>query len=174
MMQLGKYLIIALVVLWSPFVNLSASCEFEFSVTEANGAKISEIVTTVARTRALFLWGKESHLRKLGDDVDKDVNFFQFWAFVFSHPKLTNDMKKIQSSTMKYNPFISGGRKAILEAYNSDKECYLKTGIGFATFLKLDPETTVMHLKEGLEALEKNDTGLKPFFDYLILEKNKS
>ena len=174
MKDLGKYLITAILLSWLALANISASCEFEFSVTKENGAKISEIVSTVAHTRALSLWSKENHLKKLGAEVDNEVNFLQFWAFVFSHTKLAKDMRIIQKSSMKYNPFISGGRKAILEAYSKDKECFLKTGIGFARFLKIDPETTVRLLKEGLEALETKDTGLKPFFDFLIEEKTKS
>ncbi len=174
MKRYGKFLQVTLILLCIFLSEVSASCEFEFSVSKTAGDKISEIVTTVAHTRALSLWGKEKHLKKLGADVDDEVNFLQFWAFVFSHPKLAKDMKIIQNSSMKYNPFISGGRKAILEAYNKDKECFLKTGVGFAIFLKIDPETTVRHLKEGLEALETKNTGLKPFFDYLIEEKNKS
>jgi hypothetical protein len=82
-------------------------------------------------------------------------------------------MKKIQDSSMKYNPFISGGRKEILAEYTNDKECFLKKGKGFAKYLHLDEEATVSKLKTGLEALEKEKTGLKIFFDYLIAEKNK-
>ncbi len=152
---------------------LVASCNFEYEVSKSSGEKITEIVTTVAKTRALMLAIKKNHLTKLGDEVRKDTPFFQFWAFIFSHPDLVKSMKKIQQSSMKYDPFIAGGRKEILVAYNRDKECFLNIGRGFAKYLHLDEEITVSHLKTGLETLETEKTGLKVFFDYLISEKNK-
>jgi hypothetical protein len=155
-------------------VSLHSSCNFEFFVAETEGNKITEIVTTVAHSRMFSLWGKESHLRKLGDEVDKKVDFLNFWAFILSSPRLTSDMKIIQGSSLKYNSFISGGRKAILASYKKDKECFLNGAIGFATFLKVDPEKTKALLKEGLDNFENNKLALKPFFNYLISEKTSS
>lgn len=170
-----KFLIFVTFAFCTSLTEVSASCDRDhFEVSKENGAKISEIVSTVAHTRVLSLWGKEKHLKQLGAEVDKDVAFLQFWFYIFSHPKLADDMRIIQKSSMKYNPFISGGRTSILASYNKDKEAFLKNGHCFAEFLNLNPEETVAKLKEGLEALETNNTGLKPFFDYLIQQKKKS
>lgn len=120
------------------------------------------------------LWGKESHLKKLGKEVDQKVDFLNFWAFILSSPRLASDMKIIQGSSLKYNSFISGGREAILASYHKDQECFLNSSKGFATFLKVDPEKTKALLKEGLDNFQNNKLALKPFFDYLILEKTSS
>ncbi len=156
-------------------IEISASCTFDANVSEVAGAKISEIVITVAKTRALYLAIKKNHLEKLGDDVHKEVAFFPFWAYIFSRPELAKAMKKIQDSSMKYNPFIGGGREALLEVSKTEKdlECFLKIGEEFAIYLKIDPNQTKALLEEGLKKLKDDQTGLKPFFDYLIAEKNK-
>jgi hypothetical protein len=153
--------------------NLNAGCEFEYTISNDAAQKIAEIVTTVAHTRPLSLWGKEKHLRKLGDEVDKEVAFFVFWAYVFSDSNLTKDMKMIRGSSLKYNSFISGGRKEILEEYNQNKDCFLKKCEGFANYLKLNSDELVPILKKSLADFEKKKTGLKPFFDYLIENKMK-
>lgn len=175
MKNYGKFLIFLLLAFFANLTEVSASCDRDyFDVSKPTGAKISEIVSTVAHTRVLSLWGKEKHLKQLGEDVDKEVAFLQFWFYIFSRPKLADDMRIIQKSSMKYNPFISGGRTSILASYNKDKEAFLKVGHCFAVFLNLDPEKTVDILRQGLEALQSSNTGLKPFFDYLIEQKKKS
>ncbi len=175
MVNYQKFFILVTLAFFANLAEISAGCDRDyFKINDSAGAKITEIVTTVAHTRVLSLWGKEKHLRQLGDEVDKEVAFLQFWFFVFSHPKLANDMRIIRKSSMKYNNFVSGGRTSILATYNKDKEGFLKMGHCFATYLNLDPEKTVLVLKEGLEALETSNTGLKPFFDYLIDQKSKS
>ncbi len=154
-------------------VQLRCSCTFEFFVAEPEANKIIEIVSTVAHSRMFSLWGKEPHLKKLGAEVDKKVDFLNFWAFILSSPKLVGDMKIIQGSSIKYNSFISGGREAILASYNKDKECFLNASSGFATYLKVDPEKTKALLREGLDHFQNNKLSLKPFFNYLIEEKSK-
>lgn len=159
---------------WIWGIGLFGSCEFVSTVDAKNGAKITEIVSTVAHTRALSLLSKRKHLDDLGDQVAKEVPFLQFWGYIFSNPKLTHDMKLIQNSSFKYNSFISGGREAVLKDYDSNKECFLKQVDGFAVFLKLDPKTTTPLAQSSLESFRTYKNGLKPFFDYLIAERLKS
>jgi len=168
------FLIFALITSLSS-AEISASCSFDPAVSDTAGAKIAEIVTTVAKTRALYLAVKKNHLEKLGDDVHKEVAFFPFWAYIFSRPELASAMRKIQNSSMKYNPFIGGGREALLGATKTegDLECFLKTGEEFATYLKVNPSQVKALLQEGLKKLNEDQTGLKPFFDFLITEKSK-
>jgi hypothetical protein len=166
--------LLAILVTFFCSIQLHSSCTFEFFVAETEANKITEIVTTVAHSRMFSLWGKESHLKQLGAEVDKKVDFLNFWAFILSSPRLVSDMKIIQGSSLKYNSFISGGREAILASYNKDKECFLNTSSGFATYLKVDPEKTKALLKEGLDNFQNNKLALKPFFNYLIGEKSKS
>jgi hypothetical protein len=154
-------------------LNLFSGCDFEYKISEDAAQKIAEIVTTVAHTRPLSLWGKEKHLRKLGDEVDKEVAFFVFWAYVFSDSNLSKDMKMIRGSSLKYNSFISGGRTEILAEYNENKECFLNQCKGFATYLELNPDELSEILKNSLSEFERKKTGLKPFFDYLIDHKNQ-
>ena len=157
--------------------DLSANCTFEPTTDKRSQDKITEIVTKVATYRALSLGIHKKHLEKLGKEVDEKVNFLQFWAFIFNDPKLAHYMKKIQDSSMRYDRFIAGGHSAVYEAYNKDPECLLEQLEGFSLYLKLDKKQTEVvksHFKAGLEPVNKdNKESLKPFFDYLIAEKNK-
>ena len=157
--------------------DLAANCAFEPTADKKSQEKITEIVTKVATYRALSLGIHKGHLEKLGKEVDEKVNFLQFWAFIFNDPKLAHYMKKIQDSSMRYGRFIAGGHNAVYDAYNKDPKCYLEKLEGFSHYLKLDKaqsEILKSHFKAGLEHANKdNKESLKPFFDYLIAEKNK-
>ena len=79
-------------------------------------------------------------------------------------------MKKIQSSSPKYNGFIEGTRNRIMREYH-ENPCLLEQGQGFAKYLKLRQEETVAILKECIENDQRDKREFKKFLDYIINNK---
>ncbi len=152
---------------------LSKNCHFKMDISDKSQKEISEIVETVANTGYLSLLGKKGHLDRLGDIVDKEVETLDFWGYIFSQPKLANDMKKIQGESMKYNNFVQNSGKGFLKAYHQNK-CFLEQVESFAKYLKINPKKTVELMKECLKKGESDKNAFKPFIDYLIEEKSKA
>lgn len=149
----------------------SSPGDFTYNVSRADGAKITEIVQTVAHTSTVALAFKSGHLHNLGHSVDKTVASFEFLAYIFSHPELADDMALIQKSSMKYNNFVEGLYKGLVGDYN--RGIFYARARGFAHFLGLDEEKTISILKGCIEdAIQnKNKRAFKPFLNYLIAMK---
>lgn len=145
--------------------------EFTGKVDPEDGERIDTVITTMANTSLIGLAFKSSQLHKLGDILDKHVPPFEFLGYIFSHPKLAKAMTEIKQSRMKYDNFVDGLKKGLLKEYESG--CFFYRAKGFAKYLNLNEEKTLLVLKKCVEAAKtsKSKTAFKPFVDYLIKEK---
>ncbi len=102
---------------------------------------------TVAHEGVFSLMGKEKHLRQIGAIVSSEVSDFAYWAYVFSSPKLAQDMKLIQKSNLKYKGFVKGTGKTVMQEYH-ENPCLLEQARGFAHYLKLPEEEFIALLEQ--------------------------
>lgn len=74
---------------------------------------ISDMMTTLANTSLIFLWGKQSYLRKKGEET-KGLNTLKFLEVILTDtnpdPKknLRKCMQEIRTSHLKWNGFVNG------------------------------------------------------------------
>lgn len=146
--------------------------KFIFAVDAEDGKKIREIISTMANTSTFGLLFKKSHLKKLGNAVDKHVPPFEFLAYIFSDPDLAKSMARIQKSSFKYNGFLEGLQKNLMIVEGNG--CMSIKADGFSKFLGLDPRKTKLFLAGGVTKAQKgNNKAFRSFVDYLIEEKSK-
>lgn len=154
-----------------PFEKIS-QCFFSSEISEKNKALIDETITTVAESGLFSLMGKKSHLEQMGAVLSKEVPDLTYWAYVLSTPKLAQDMKIIQGSSMKYNGFVKGTRDRLMREHRQNP-CLLEQAKGFAKYLKIPEEKTVEVLKKSIESDGQDKKAFKAFLDYIIDAKVK-
>lgn len=154
---------------WNP---LSSDCRFDMKIAEKQKENITTIISTVANDGYFALLGQKGKLNKLGDEVDKNVTSLQFWGYIFSQPKLAQDMKKISKDSMKFGDFLTNSLKN-LTRMEKENSCFYDQVEGFAKYLKVDPEKTKSILKECIAKGKSDSKALRPFIQYLIDQKAK-
>jgi hypothetical protein len=147
--------------------RFDSNCTFNPFIAEETKGRIHEIIETVANNGLLSLMGKKGYLIKLGDVVGAATTDFAYWAYVFSTPKLAQDMKKIQRSSVKYEGFIKGSQNKALRECNANP-CFLQQARGFAAYLHVPEEELVAVLQECIEESAHNKYAFKKYLDYLI------
>jgi hypothetical protein len=153
------------------FKKTDTTCKFNPYVAPDIEALIEETIVTVANTNLLSLWGKKSHLTQIGDTISHETTNFSYWAYVFSSAKLSNDMKKIQSSSTKYEGFLKGTQNKFIKEYQ-ENHCLFIEAKGFAKYLHLPEDKILALLIQGFHDAPKNKLAFKPFLDYIINERN--
>ena len=148
---------------------LQANCNpFSPKVSKEDGERIKTLIPTIAHSSYPSLLFKQRDLRKIGDILDQNISPFVFLAYIFSDLKLTQDMKRIQKSSVKYNNFLQGLQKNLVKVYNEG--CLYQIAKGFSAYLRRDADTINQLLKQGIENGEgrKDSKAFAPFLDYLI------
>lgn len=145
--------------------------EFSLNVSPSDGQRIETLLSTMANTNAFGLAFKRKQLYTIGDILDQHVPPFQFLAYIFSHPKLVDDMKRIRKSKMKYDNFVEGLRKNLLK--EADSKCFETTAKGFIAFLGVDEEKTLRLLDLGVNKGRIDKRSFKPLVNFLIDEMSK-
>lgn len=157
----------------SSFSGVKGNCSSNaLYVSAEDGKRIDEMISTIANTSSMGLLFKKGHLEDLGAKVNEKVGPFAFLTYIFSHPELARDMKKIQSNSMKYTPFVKGLRTNMMRDYEAG--CFYVYADQCIGALKLNKEEVTAILKECIETASatRNKPAFKPFVDYLIKTKS--
>ena len=150
---------------------VSSNCKFNPEIDENIQALIKETIVTVANGSLFSLMGKEDHLRKIGDIISNETSDFAYWGYVFSSPLLATDMKKIQSSSAKYEGFLGGVQHKLMQEYR-ENPCLMSQAKGFAKYLHLPENEILAVLQECIDNSNKSKYAFRPYLDYLIAKKS--
>lgn len=83
--------------------------------TPAQRQAIEDMMTTLANTALIFLWGKQAYLRQKGDET-KGLNTLKFLEVILNdqNPKpnknLRHCLQEVRESRLKWNGFVNGQR----------------------------------------------------------------
>lgn len=148
-----------------------SNCKFDPKINENIQALIDETIITVANSSLLSLMGKKERLTKIGDSISNEVSDFAYWGYIFSSPRLASDMKKIQSSSPKYEGFLKGMQNKLMREYQ-ENPCFLSQAKGFARYLHLPEKQTIALLQECIANSSSSRYAFRPYLDYLIANKS--
>ncbi len=141
---------------------------FSPKVSKEDGERIQTLISTIAHSSYTSLLFKQGDLRRIGDTLDRNLAPFVFLGYIFSDPQLTQDMKLIQKSSMKYDNFVKGVQKNLVQVYREG--CLYQIAKGFSAHIHRDPEAINQILKQAIESAEggNNSKAFRIFIDYLI------
>ena len=83
------------------------------NATPAQRQAIEDMMTTLANTALIFLWGKQAYLRQKGDET-KGLNTLKFLEVILTDTNPTPDknlrhcLLEVRSSRLKWNGFVNG------------------------------------------------------------------
>lgn len=78
----------------------------DLECTAADKEKITRLISILGETKLLFLWPRKNELTQLGHEI-AHVHPLEIFRVIFADPYLTDCLKKIYSSSIKWSHFMS-------------------------------------------------------------------